>query len=268
MSSNQAVVQLDELSVLLVEPSSTQHKIIIDYLNKAGVTNIDWVQTGQAAIEHMSSAPSDVTISAMHMEDFTGTELVQKMREMENLSDIPFMLISSETNYRYLEPIRQAGTIALLPKPFSQEQLNTALQSTLLYISPENIDTGSIDVEDLKVLVVDDSPTARKHITRVLTNMGFENITHAGNGNEAVAIVKEEFFDLIVTDYNMPEMDGGELVEHVRTKSNQSSIPILMVSSESDENRIANVQKSGVSAICDKPFDTQTVRQILQQILH
>jgi len=73
--------------------------------------------------------------------------------------------------------------------------------------------------------VVDDSSTARKHITRVLTNMGFENITHAGNGNEAVVIVKEEFFDLIVADYNMPEMDGGELVEHVRTKSNQSSIP-------------------------------------------
>lgn len=268
MSHAHNSIPLDELSVLLVEPSPTQHKIIVEYLNKAGINKVDWVQNGQTAIDHMSNSPADITISAMHMPDLTGTELVQQMRETIDLSDIPFMLISSETSYRYLEPIRQAGTIALLPKPFSQEQLNTALHSALLYISPDHIETSTIEVEDLNTLVVDDSPTARKHITRVLTNMGFEKITHAENGLQAVECVKNEFFDLVVTDYNMPEMDGGELVDHIRTQSNQSSIPILMVSSESDDNRIANVQKAGVSAICDKPFDTQTVRQILEQILH
>jgi len=261
-------IQLGELSVLLVEPSSTQRKIIQEYLSVANVHNVDWVKTGTEAIKHMQMSPSDITISAMHLEDMTGTDLIQKMRETDGLMNIPFMLVSSETHYRYLEPIRQAGTIALLPKPFNQEQLDTALQSALLYLSPENIDTGDIQVEDLNTLVVDDSSTARKHITRVLTNMGFENITHAQNGAEAVELVENNFYDLIVTDYNMPEMNGGELIEHVRTKSNQSSVPILMVSSESDENRIANVQKSGVSAICDKPFDTQTVRQILKTILH
>lgn len=259
---------MNELSVLLVEPSPTQHKIIVDHLSIAGIQDIDWVQTGQEAINRMNSNPSDITISAMHLKDITGTELIQMMRDTPSLSEIPFMLISSETHYRYLEPIRQAGTIALLPKPFNQVQLNTALQSALLYFSSDNIDTGSIEVDQLNTLVVDDSTTSLKHISRILTNMGFTKITHAYNGVEAVEILQDEFFDLIVTDYNMPEMNGDELIEHIRTKSNQSSIPILMVSSVSDENRIANVQKAGVSAICNKPFDVNTVRQILENILN
>lgn len=268
MSEFQSAIPLDELSVLLVEPSSTQHKIIMDHLYIAGIQHIDWVRTGQEAMDHMHSNPSDITISAMHLKDSTGTELIQQMRETPSLNEIPFMLISSETHYRYLEPIRQAGTIALLPKPFNQEQLNTALQSALLYFTSDDIDTGSIEVDQLSTLVVDDSTTSLNHITRILTNMGFTKITHAHNGVEAVELLQDEFFDLIVTDYNMPEMNGDELIEHVRTKSNQSSIPILMVSSESDENRIANVQKSGVSAICNKPFDVNTVRQILENILN
>ena len=268
MSASHSAIPLNELSVLLVEPSSTQHKIIVDHLYIAGIHHIEWVQTGQQAIEHMNSNPCDITISSMHLRDITGTELIQKMRETPKLSDIPFMLISSETHYRYLEPIRQAGTIALLPKPFNQEQLNTALQSALLYFSSDSINTGSIEVGQLNTLVVDDSITSLKHISRILTNLGFTKISHALNGVEAVKLIANEFFDLIVTDYNMPEMNGDELIEHIRTKSNQTSIPILMVSSESNEDRIANVQKSGVSAICNKPFDINTVRQILENILH
>lgn len=267
MNNSRSAIPLNELSVLLVEPSSTQHKIIVDHLSIAGIQHIDWVKTGQEAIERMNSNPSDLTISAMHLKDITGTELIQQMRETPSLSEIPFMLISSETHFRYLEPIRQAGTIALLPKPFNQEQLNTALQSALLYFTSESIDTGSIEVDQLNTLIVDDSTTSLNHITRILTNLGFTRITHANNGLEAVDLIANEFFDLIVTDYNMPEMNGDELIEHIRTKSNQSSIPILMVSSESNENRIANVQKSGVSAICNKPFDINTVRQILENIL-
>jgi len=268
MPDTNTAIPLDGLSVLLVEPSPTQHKIIIDHLYIAGIRHIEWVKTGQEAIDHMNSNPSDITISSMHLKDITGTELIQKMRDTPNLSEIPFMLISSETHYRYLEPIRQAGTIALLPKPFNQEQLNTALQSALLYFSSESINTGSIEVEQLNTLIVDDSITSLNHITRILTNLGFTRITQAKNGVEAVEILQDEFFDLIVTDYNMPEMNGDELIEHVRTKSNQSSIPILMVSSESDESRIANVQKSGVSAICNKPFDANTVKHILENILN
>jgi two-component system chemotaxis response regulator CheY len=129
------------------------------------------------------------------------------------------------------------------------------------------VHTRQFASEELKVLVVDDSFTARKHIIRVLGNMGVENLVEAKNGIEALAMVNKDYFDLIVTDYNMPEMDGKELIEHIRNNSVQASVPILMVSSESDVSRIAAVQQVGVSAICDKPFEADTVKQLIERIV-
>jgi len=260
-------ITLDQLSVLLVEPSSTQRRIIINHLNGFGVMSIDSVTTGTDGLNTMNKDNHDLVISAMHLEDMTGTELVQNMRMDSNTSDIPFMLISSETDFRYLEPIRQAGVIALLPKPYEIDQLKRALFSTVHYLDPSSLNANEICPEKLEVLVVDDSFTARKHIKRVLSNMGIEKLSEAENGLEAVEIIKDKSFDLIVTDYNMPEMDGKQLVEHIRNNSTQKTIPVLMVSSESDDNRLAAVQQAGVSAICDKPFEPGTVKELLVQML-
>ena len=104
-------ITLDQLSILLVEPSSTQQRIICNHLNGFGVMNIDKVSNGTAALDTMDNNKHDLIISSMHLEDMTGTELVQNMRMDTNHNEIPFMLISSETDFRYLEPIRQAGVI-------------------------------------------------------------------------------------------------------------------------------------------------------------
>lgn len=257
----------EQLLVLLVEPSATQQRIIGQHLNQLGVMSIDNVRTGHDALTKLSDEKYDLVISAMHLDDMTGTELVQNMRMHDGIRDLPFMLISSETDFRYLEPIRQAGVIAILPKPYELDQLKRALYSTIHYLDPDSLDESGIEPEALNVLVVDDSFTARQHISRVLNNLGIERITTAKNGREAVDIINQSYLDLIVTDYNMPQMDGRQLVEYIRQHSQQASIPVLMVSSESDENRIAAVQQAGVSAICDKPFETDTVRRLLVNLL-
>lgn len=261
-------ITIAEIEILMVEPSKAQQRIISGYLNELGITNISSVTNGDLALEFMRNGLPDLVISAMYLEDMTGTDLVQTMRMDEEMKSIPFMLISSETHFRYLEPIRQAGVIAILKKPFKKEQLKMAIDSTLHYIDPGELQSQHFHGEDLDVLIVDDSFTARRHISRVLRNMGIEKLTEAGNGCEALELMNDHFFDLIVTDYNMPEMDGKELVEHIRSVSSQASIPILMVSSEQDESRIASVQQSGVSAVCDKPFDASTVKQLIEKIVN
>lgn len=258
---------LQTLSTLLVEPSSAQQKIISGYLNKIGIVSVVCSKNSSDALVMMREQTPDIVISAMHLEGMTGTELVQTMRMDDDLKDIPFMLISSETHYRYLEPIRQAGVIAILPKPFSCEQLERAIDSAVQFINPGELNTDTFDSEELKVLVVDDSFTARRHITRVLNNMGIKDITEAENGVPALALIRDNYFDAVITDYNMPVMDGKEFVEEVRKNSSQASIPILMVSSETDDSRLSAVQQAGVSAICDKPFDSIEVKKLLQRIL-
>jgi two-component system chemotaxis response regulator CheY len=258
---------ISDLLILLVEPSSTQRKYISTYLNDMGIDSVDFADSAESALAAMEQVVPDLVISSMHLPDMTGTDLLLRMREMGELAHVPFMLISSETHHRYLEPIRQAGAIAILPKPFELDQLRNALHSALDYIDPELLEGAEMSPEEIIVLLVDDSQLARKHIIRVLNNLGIEHIAEASNGLEAVELLKEQAFDLIVTDYNMPEMDGKEFSQYVRDESNQAGVPILMVTSESDESRLALVENVGVSAICDKPFEVSNVRDLLLKLL-
>jgi two-component system chemotaxis response regulator CheY len=266
--SNAMPVLIDQIHVVLVEPSSAQHKIIEAYLRDLGVNYVDWVQTGKQAMEALERRKPDLLISAMYLEDTTGTELIQGIRAGDVCQDVPFMLISSETDYRYLEPIRQAGVIAILPKPFGKEQLEKSLHATLDYFDPEHVELTKIDYEDFKVLIVDDSETSRRHIKRLLRRMGLENIIEAQSGIEGLSFVENDFFDLIVTDYFMPEMDGKEFIERIREDSPQASVPILMVTSAAnDASRLAGVRQAGVSAICDKPFEPKKIKQLIEKII-
>lgn len=259
-------LQIHDIVVLLAEPSTTQQKIISKQLADVGVQNIITAKTGQETFQKINSSNPDVVISALYLPDMTGTQLVHQMRANEKTKDMGFILISSETRFRYLDPIRQAGVIAILPKPFNTEELRVAMHNTLDFIDPNFINLDEFNPEELNVLIVDDSSMARKHIKRVLSAMGIEKFTEATDGQEAVNILAEHYFDLVVTDYNMPNMDGRELIDHIRNASSQASIPVMMVTSEENENRLAAVQQSGVSAICDKPFGIDTVRSLVQQL--
>ena len=82
-----------------------------------------------------------------------------------------------------------------------------------------------------------------------------------------MAILGEAMVGLVVTDYNMPEMDGKALVDYIRTQSWQNSVPILMVTSEQDMGRLAAIEEAGVSGICDKPFEPEMVKGLLRRVL-
>ncbi len=260
-------ISIPGLLVMLVEPSPTQQRIVQERLAELGIQDNIVMETGKEALEEMLRLQPDLVISALYLPDMTGTELVYAMREEPQLKDTAFMLVSSETRIRYLEPIRQAGAIAILPKPFTHEELRTAISATVDFLAPDAIHLKSYDPESVEVLIVDDSALSRKHIRRVLSAMGLERFTEAEDGVEAMALLRERYFDLVVTDYHMPNMDGKELVDQIRNSATQSSIPVLMVTSERDENRLAAIQQAGVSAICDKPFEPGTLKRLIEQIL-
>jgi len=197
----------------------------------------------------------------------TRVSLDETMRADAALADLPFVLISSETRPQVLNPVRQSGACALLPKPFTPEQLAAALHSATDIIEPHEMLDIDMDLERLRVLLVDDSANARHFIRHVLGNLGIEQFIEASNGAQAVQVLADTTVDLVITDYNMPEMDGRALVEYIRQQSWQSSVPILMVTSESDMSRLAAVEQAGVSAICDKPFETQTIKRLIEQAL-
>ena len=255
------------LSILLVEPSEVQQKLIKKSLAQCGVTQIETASTQENALVALSNFHPDLVISSMYFSDGTADSLLQAIRSNSNTEQQAFMLMSSERNKRHLEQLRQSGVLAILPKPFSADEITRALKATLDIISEQEVELEHFDVTLLRVLVVDDSRFARKHIIRVLAGMGIPEPVEAEDGKQAIEILNNQSFDLIVTDYNMPEMDGKELTETVRQSNAYSHIPILMVSSEANDTHLANIAQSGVDAICDKPFEPATVRDLLFKIM-
>ncbi len=260
-------LSLQDLTLLLVEPSPTQARIIRDHLVDVGLQHIEVVGTGADALQYMQQHIPDVVASAMYFPDMTGSDLIGTMRDDLRLRDVPFMLVSSETHPRNLEPVRQAGVMALLPKPFRVEDLTRALNASLEYLVPQELELDDIEVEELRVLVVDDSRWSRRHIEQMLRQIGLQRLTFAENGREAAELIRDEPFDLVVTDYNMPEMDGEQLVNYIRHVSTQPDLPVLMITSEQDQSRLAAVRQAGVSALCDKPFDISTLRELARSLL-
>ncbi len=258
---------LDELLVLVIEPSKLQRTIIIDYLREVGLRDIEAFEEAAPALERMQQVAPDIVVSSMHLPDMTGTDLVTRMREHPQLMDVTFLLISSETHYRYLEPIRQAGAIGILPKPFRKEELATALRNTMHYIRDlhdADADEHS-DLEFMQVLIVDDSLMSRKYVRKGLNAIGIEQVVEAKDGAEALQIMKQRRFDLVISDYNMPNIDGLELVEHIRHYSDQPTVPVMMITSEQNQSRLAAIQSAEVSAICNKPLNYDTLQQMVRQ---
>lgn len=258
---------LADLGVLLVEPSQMQANLVTRMLEHQSITRVAVVATGAEALECLGLESAGlVVISSLYLPDMAGTDLVTAMRRDADLDGVPFILLSSETRPQVLDPVRQSGACSIVPKPFTEQQLSRALFAAADYLNPpQDIDVA--DLEGLRVLVVDDSVASRHHLRRLLEQLGIEQIVEAADGKQAVTVLQESMFDLVITDYNMPEMDGRELTEYIRTESWQAEVPVLMVTSEQNMGRLAAVERAGVSAICDKPFEASTIRRLISDAL-
>jgi two-component system chemotaxis response regulator CheY len=119
---------------------------------------------------------------------------------------------------------------------------------------------------NMKVLIVDDFATMRRILKNILKQIGFKNISEADNGKAALKELKNEKFDLVLCDWNMPEMPGIELLNQVRSDDQLRGIPFVMVTAEAKKENILEAVKAGVSSYIVKPFTAETVSEKLKKI--
>jgi serine/threonine protein kinase/DNA-binding response OmpR family regulator len=255
------------LSVLLVEPSRTQAGIIGKLLQGLGVPQIAVARSGQQALQAMRAGAPAVVVSSLHLPDMTGVQLAQRMHEEKPAAAPGFVLISSEDESAEAGSLSKCGKAVLLHKPFSSEKLSDALRLVSDW-SPPGHPSGvpTAPQRNLKVLIVDDSTPARLHVCNVLRQLGLSRFVEAPDGAQAVAATAKESFDLIVTDYNMPLMDGRGLVGYLKQNPATASVPIIMVTTETDAAKLDAVRKLGVTAICDKSFQREEVGKIIDRL--
>jgi two-component system chemotaxis response regulator CheY len=119
---------------------------------------------------------------------------------------------------------------------------------------------------NMKVLIVDDFATMRRILKNVLKQIGFTNINEADDGKTALKELKKERYDLILCDWNMPEMTGLELLNRVRSDNELGKIPFVMVTAEAQKDNILEAVKAGVSNYVVKPFTLETISEKLEKI--
>ena len=119
---------------------------------------------------------------------------------------------------------------------------------------------------DMDVLVVDDASAMRRIIRGLLKELGFKNIREAENGQTALEELKRKKSDFVVSDWNMPVMNGIDLLRAIRSDDALKSVPVLMVTAEAKQENIIEAVKAGVSNYIVKPFNAQTLQEKLNKI--
>lgn len=115
--------------------------------------------------------------------------------------------------------------------------------------------------KSMKILVVDDFSTMRRIIKNLLRELGYSNIVEADDGATALPILKDGRVDFLVTDWNMPNMSGIELLQAVRGDPKLASLPVLMVTAEATRNQIVEAGQAGIDGYIVKPFTPETMRE-------
>ena len=125
-----------------------------------------------------------------------------------------------------------------------------------------------MDVDkNMKVLVVDDFATMRKIIKNLLKQAGYKNIIEADDGVAALRVLKSQNIDFVISDWNMPNMNGLEFLKAVRADSELSNLPFLMVTAEALKDNIVMAVKAGVSNYIVKPFTAEVLSKKIENII-
>ena len=120
--------------------------------------------------------------------------------------------------------------------------------------------------KNMKILVVDDFSTMRRIIKNLLRDLGFTNTQEADDGATALPMLQGGDFEFLITDWNMPGMQGIDLLKAVRADPELANLPVLMVTAESKRDQIVEAAQAGVSGYIVKPFTAQTLEEKIGKI--
>lgn len=120
--------------------------------------------------------------------------------------------------------------------------------------------------KNMKILIVDDFSTMRRIIKNLLRDLGFNNTTEADDGQTALPILQAGGIDFLVTDWNMPGMQGIDLLKAVRADPKLASTPVLMVTAEQKREQIVEAAQAGVNGYIVKPFTAATLKEKIDKI--
>jgi two-component system chemotaxis response regulator CheY len=119
----------------------------------------------------------------------------------------------------------------------------------------------------MRILTVEDSATMRRIIRNTLKRVGYDDVVEAENGQMALAKLATDKIDFVITDWSMPEMNGLDFIIEVRRNESTKHLPVLMITTVAEREDILTALKAGVNNYIVKPFDADTLKTKIEQVL-
>ena len=117
-----------------------------------------------------------------------------------------------------------------------------------------------------QILVVDDSGATRSIVRKLLAQLGYSDVDEASDGAAALAKINEKLYGLVISDWNMEPMNGQALLEHVRANKKFTDLPFIMMTAQSDPDKIVDAKYAGVSSFISKPFSAEALLAKISKI--
>jgi CheY-like chemotaxis protein/class 3 adenylate cyclase len=229
--------------VLLADDSPMIHRHTVPILVDAGY-EVASAMDGAEAIEMTRGRAPDMVITDIEMPRMDGFEVCATIKNDPDLSHIPVLICSALGEATDLERGFDAGADDYLIKPVVPEELTTRVKQLL---------SGTMPASRERLLVVDDSPALRHYVADCLARQGFE-VSTAENGKIGLEKALALKPALIVSDYEMPEMTGFELVHALKRNPDTRNIPVIMLTARESRRDMAQMRAAGASAYLVKPF--------------
>lgn len=229
--------------VLLADDSQLIHRHTVPILTDAGYEVVS-AMDGVEALELAHERAPDLVITDIEMPRMDGFAVCHAIKNDADLSHIPVLICSALGEATDLERGFDAGADDYLIKPVVPEELTTRVKQLL---------SGTMPASRERLLVVDDSPALRHYVADCLARQGFE-VSTAENGKLGLEKALALKPALIVSDYEMPEMTGFELVHALKRNPETRNIPVIMLTARESRRDMAQMRAAGASAYLVKPF--------------
>ena len=193
---------------------------------------------GKEALEMLRRAHCDLLIISMHLEDMEGVTFVSELRKLENQRDTHVIMLTNDENRDVLSRAMKAGVNELFPK----QKLNSVLEHITTWVQKTRLEQTSGNI-----LYVEDNQSTALIVCELLKNCGY-NVKQVSTGVEALDLVDEHKFDLLLVDYILEgDMTGLELVKTLRTRTHSIEFPILMLSGQECEQIKVDILRCGAN---------------------
>lgn len=242
--------------ILIIDDSPFFRNQIENELKSIGAS-ISHAEDGRRGLDMALLRPYDLIISDIEMPNMDGFALCSKLKGNPNTISIPVILVSSNDTERYIDKGFRVGADSYIIK--------TDLKNRLLDTTLEVLEKSKFHNNN-HIIVVDDSSTIRSIVKDAFEKSGF-NVTTAENGKDALKKIKANPPDLILSDIDMPEMNGIDLCNNVRMDSELKAIPFVIMSANDNRATMRQLLDRGVSAYLVKPFNMEQMVITVEKLL-